>query len=82
LESGLPDFSWYIIPKQEKMYQMNAKCTKWSQNIPKVRKILQMDIKYINILQSMYGTPKFTQIGIFGLKINHLATLLGMEIVG
>jgi hypothetical protein len=23
------------------------------------------------------GPPKFTQIGIFGLKTNHLATLLG-----
>jgi hypothetical protein len=29
-ESGLPDFSWYMIPKPEKMYQMNSKCTKWS----------------------------------------------------
>jgi hypothetical protein len=25
---GLPDFSWYIIPKPEKMYQMNTKFTK------------------------------------------------------
>jgi hypothetical protein len=51
--SGLPDFSWYMIPKKEKMYQMNRKYTKWSQNIPKVHQILQMDIKYINIFQSM-----------------------------
>jgi hypothetical protein len=42
--SGLPDFSWYMIPKQEKMYQMNTKYTKWSQNIPKVEKILQMNV--------------------------------------
>jgi hypothetical protein len=28
--SGLPDFSWFMLPKQEKMYQINAKCTKWS----------------------------------------------------
>jgi hypothetical protein len=28
--AGLPDFSRYIIPKPEKMYQMNTKCTKWS----------------------------------------------------
>jgi hypothetical protein len=27
---GLPDFSWYMIPKPEKMNQMNKKCTKWS----------------------------------------------------
>jgi hypothetical protein len=26
----LPDFSWCRIPKPEKMYQMNTKCTKWS----------------------------------------------------
>jgi hypothetical protein len=24
---GLPDFSWYMIPKPEKMYKMNTKCT-------------------------------------------------------
>jgi hypothetical protein len=34
-----------------------------------------MAIKYINIFQSMLGPPKFTRIGIFGLKTNHLATL-------
>jgi hypothetical protein len=26
--SGLPDFSFYMIPKPEKMYQKNIKCTK------------------------------------------------------
>jgi hypothetical protein len=33
-----------------------------------------MAIKYINIFQSK-AIQKCTQIGIFGLKINHLATL-------
>jgi hypothetical protein len=33
-----------------------------------------MAVKYINIFQSK-ALQKFTQIGIFGLKINHLATL-------
>jgi hypothetical protein len=28
LQPGLPDLSLYMIPKQEKMYQMNTKCTK------------------------------------------------------
>jgi hypothetical protein len=28
-KAGLPDFSWCMIPKPEKMYQMNTKCTKW-----------------------------------------------------
>jgi hypothetical protein len=27
---GLPDFSWYIISKPGKIYQMNTKCTKLS----------------------------------------------------
>jgi hypothetical protein len=27
---GLQDFSCYMIPKPEKMYQMNAKLTKWA----------------------------------------------------
>jgi hypothetical protein len=30
LAPGLPDFSWYIISKPEKLHQMNTKCTKWS----------------------------------------------------
>jgi hypothetical protein len=25
--AGLPDFSWCMIPKQEKMYQMSTICT-------------------------------------------------------
>jgi hypothetical protein len=29
LKAGLPDFTWYVIPKLEKMYQTNEKCTKW-----------------------------------------------------
>jgi hypothetical protein len=49
---GLPDFSWYMIPKLEKMYQMNTKYNKWSKNIPNVRKIFQMAIKYINLFPS------------------------------
>jgi hypothetical protein len=28
--AGLPDFSWYNIPKREKLYQMTTKCTKRS----------------------------------------------------
>jgi hypothetical protein len=29
IRAGLPDFSWYMIPKPEKMYQMNTKYTEW-----------------------------------------------------
>jgi hypothetical protein len=62
-EAGLPDSCMF-------MYQMNTKCTRWSPNIPNVCEIFQMAIKYISIFQS-----KAFQIGIFGLKRNHLATL-------
>jgi hypothetical protein len=34
-----------------------------------------MAIKYINIFEPQ-AAQKFAQIGIFGLKINHLATLI------
>jgi hypothetical protein len=47
-ESGLPDFSWYNIPKWEKIYQMTTKYTQWPQNILNCRKIDQMAIKYTN----------------------------------
>jgi hypothetical protein len=49
---GLPDFSWCMIPKPEKMYQMNTNCTKWSWGIPNVRTIFHTALKFINIFQS------------------------------
>jgi hypothetical protein len=54
---GLPDFSWYVIPKPEKMYQMSTKWIEWSKN---VSKIFQMVIKGVNILQSraLQNLPK------------------------
>jgi hypothetical protein len=27
-QTGLPDFPWYMIPKPDKMYQRNTKCTR------------------------------------------------------
>jgi hypothetical protein len=39
----------------------------------------QMAITYTNILQD---PPKFTQIGILGLKMCHLATLLEIQFFG
>jgi hypothetical protein len=47
---------------------MTIKYTKLSQNIPNGRKIDQMAIKYTNIFHC--------KIGIFGLKIYHLANLI------
>jgi hypothetical protein len=57
----LPDFSWYNLPTREKIYQMTTKC------IPNGHKMYQH--------LSLQDPPKFTQIGIFGLKMYNLATL-------
>jgi hypothetical protein len=64
-------------------YQNGLKCTKWAQNvpnghinIPNVRKIHIPNGHKIYQHFPIEGPPKFTQIGILGLKINHLATLL------
>jgi hypothetical protein len=64
---GLPDFSWYNIPKRGKMYQITIKYIKWPQNISNGHKIYQQF--------PLQDPPKFTQIGIFGLKRNHPASL-------
>jgi hypothetical protein len=42
---------------------------------PNIRKIFQMDITYTSLFQSK-ALKFFSQIGIFGLKANHLATLV------
>jgi hypothetical protein len=36
---GLPDFTWYNLPKRKKIYQITVKYTKWPQNILNSRKI-------------------------------------------
>jgi hypothetical protein len=74
-ESGLPDFSWYKIPKQ-------GKCTKWPQNryikwplnISNGRKIGRPNGHRIYQDFPLQDPPKFTKIGIFCLKTNHMAT--------
>jgi hypothetical protein len=62
------------------IYQNERKYTKFTTTLPKGYRIYQMTVKYSNdhkIYQHFpfSGPPKFTQIGIFGLKTNHLATL-------
>jgi hypothetical protein len=52
------------IPSDNKISQI---ATKWTENLPNGHKIYQH--------LPLQDTPKFTQIRIFGLKINHLATL-------
>jgi hypothetical protein len=64
---GLPDFYRYNMPKQEKY-------TKGPQNVPNGYKMFHLAVnrqkwpfKYKHI--RLQDLPKFTQIGIFGLKI-------------
>jgi hypothetical protein len=62
-ESGLPDLSWYSVPKQEKYTKMTAKCTKWPYYvaIPNGCQIFQMAINYTNIFhyKVLQNIPKF-----------------------
>jgi hypothetical protein len=58
--AGLPDFSRHKIPKRWKIYQIFTE-------LPNGQRIYQPF--------PIQGPPKFTQIGIFGLKIYQLATL-------
>jgi hypothetical protein len=44
--------------------------------IPNGQKLYRTAIKYTNIFHSKALQNTYTQIGIFGLKINHLATLV------
>jgi hypothetical protein len=56
-----------IVPNDHKLYEMVTKQTKWRYDRPNGHKIYQHF--------SLQDLPKFAQIGIFGLKIYHLATL-------
>jgi hypothetical protein len=60
------------ITNYHEIYQAAINYTKW-------HKIFQIVIKYTNIYYSkaLQNLPKF---GIFGLKTNHLATLIGVRI--
>jgi hypothetical protein len=68
------------LPNDHKMYQMTINITNLRKNILICGKIYQMAIKYANIFHYIQDPPKFTQSGILGLKIYHLATLLSKTI--
>jgi hypothetical protein len=57
-----------------KIYQMPVKYAKWTENRPNGLKIFQH--------LPLQDPPKLTQIGIFGLKRNHLATLTDSRMFG
>jgi hypothetical protein len=59
-ETGLPDLSWYNIPKLKKIpnnheiYQITVKYTKWPQNIPNSHKIYQhLSLQVLQILPKL-----------------------------
>jgi hypothetical protein len=56
------------IPSDHKLYQTTINYAKWPLHITNDHKIYKRF--------PFQGPPKFTQIGIFGLKRNHLATLI------
>jgi hypothetical protein len=60
------------IPNYHGLYQMSIKYNKRPFNGPIVHKIYQH-------CKTIVRPPKFTQIWIFGLKTNQLATLVGMN---
>jgi hypothetical protein len=69
----LPDFSWYNIPKQGKNTNREQNIPNWlSIYIQNEATIFQMATKHY----PFQGPSKNTQIGIFGLKIYHLAALV------
>jgi hypothetical protein len=58
-----------------KMYQMAENYNNWTHIVSNGHKIGTLYGHKTNQHFPIQGPPKFTQIGIFGLKINHLATL-------
>jgi hypothetical protein len=66
---GLPDLSWYNIPKRKKyipniykIYQMATKCTKWPQNVPNGHKMYQMATKCAKWPQNVPNGHKMYQM--------------------
>jgi hypothetical protein len=82
---SIPPESWLLghgcqiflgpnIPKRGKIYQMTTDYSKRPYILPHGRKLFQTVIKYTHIFHSN-SVQSFNHIGIFGMAINHLATL-------
>jgi hypothetical protein len=65
LKAGLPDSSWYKVPKRGKIQIPNYHEPQNGQSVNKTYQHLPLQ-----------DPLNFTEIGIFGLKTNHLATLV------
>jgi hypothetical protein len=70
MSAGLPYFSWSIFTKTVKNIQKDHKVHQAANG----HKLYQMAVKYTIIFHS--EALQDTRIGIFGLKINHLGTLV------
>jgi hypothetical protein len=77
----LPDLFWYNVPKRKKICQVTIKYLQWSQNIPNGWKKCRPNGHKIYQHLPLQDPPRFTQIGIFGSKICHLATLLQVHLL-
>jgi hypothetical protein len=61
------------IPKLRKIYQTAMKLPKWQWTIPNASNIhIPNGLRAYQTFQFLPWLPKFTQIGIFGLKIHLL----------
>jgi hypothetical protein len=68
MEPGLPDFSWFNVPKLEKMDKITVQYIKFPQIVPTSRKTEQIAIKYTNIFHCK--TPQnLPKLGFLVLKI-------------
>jgi hypothetical protein len=75
VETGLPDFSWpkhtktvkLCAPIEHELFQTAITHIEWPENTPNGHKIYQ--------ILPFQDPQKYTEIEIFGKKINHLATL-------
>jgi hypothetical protein len=65
------------LVQQDQNRKNISKCTKWPLNIPNGRTIDEISLN-LKITSFIARHLKFTQIGIFGLKIYHLATLVSV----
>jgi hypothetical protein len=72
---GLPDFSWYKMPKRRKNIPNHHTIYQMATKIPNGRKIGRPNGHKMYTHLPLQDPRKFSQIGIFGLKLYHLATL-------
>jgi hypothetical protein len=74
VRSRVASFFLLKVTKMGNIYQMAVKYTKWPWNMPNGHKIGRPNGQKIDQHLPLQDPLKFTQIGTFGLKTNHLAT--------